>query len=525
MTSADGPVGRNERCPCGSGLRYKHCHGNLLLGSTEEMVEMLRGHMVGEVRRKRQQGLGNPIVSADFKGWRMVAIHHRIAYGKWKTFEDFLFYYIKATLGTDWGTAEIQKPADQKHPVLVWYGMVCEIQARSREKDGELYTMPMTGVVLSYLGLAYDLFTLEHNQSQADDPSVRLQLMNRLRHPNEFASARHEIRVAAQLLRAGFELEWRKKERHKTCEYIATYPATEVRFDVECKIRQSGDPRNNMRTGIGKLVNEALKKQSHLRRIVFLEVNTPLDALTEDWRQFAVEKVRECERSPPMPDMPPAYVFITNHPYHHHLDAPTPGAGVIVEGYKIPDFKYDWSSTLAEALESRKRHAEIEALIASMTEHTEIPSTFDGSVRELSPSQGWTIGHIYQLGDGRSGQLMEAFVDTKKQCAHLLIEGEDGSRNFYTAPLTPNEMMAWSRHPDTFFGDLRPKNQTARTVLDLYDFFQRTNEKLSREQLLRHMSEWPDQDRLAALSQNELADLYSQGQAESASAIAKGVPS
>ncbi|NOY56436.1 MAG: hypothetical protein GXP34_10680 [Actinobacteria bacterium] len=23
-------VGRNERCPCGSGLKYKHCHGNLV---------------------------------------------------------------------------------------------------------------------------------------------------------------------------------------------------------------------------------------------------------------------------------------------------------------------------------------------------------------------------------------------------------------------------------------------------------------------------------------------------------------
>ncbi|MCB1427593.1 MAG: SEC-C domain-containing protein, partial [Nitratireductor sp.] len=22
-----GKVGRNEACPCGSGLKYKHCHG------------------------------------------------------------------------------------------------------------------------------------------------------------------------------------------------------------------------------------------------------------------------------------------------------------------------------------------------------------------------------------------------------------------------------------------------------------------------------------------------------------------
>jgi uncharacterized protein YecA (UPF0149 family) len=24
---AKAKVGRNERCPCGSGLKYKHCHG------------------------------------------------------------------------------------------------------------------------------------------------------------------------------------------------------------------------------------------------------------------------------------------------------------------------------------------------------------------------------------------------------------------------------------------------------------------------------------------------------------------
>ena len=27
-------VGRNERCPCGSGLKYKHCHGGPLRPET-----------------------------------------------------------------------------------------------------------------------------------------------------------------------------------------------------------------------------------------------------------------------------------------------------------------------------------------------------------------------------------------------------------------------------------------------------------------------------------------------------------
>jgi preprotein translocase subunit SecA len=28
-----GQVGRNELCPCGSGKRYKHCHGQLVSAS------------------------------------------------------------------------------------------------------------------------------------------------------------------------------------------------------------------------------------------------------------------------------------------------------------------------------------------------------------------------------------------------------------------------------------------------------------------------------------------------------------
>jgi hypothetical protein len=27
VAPAEGKPGRNERCPCGSGLKYKHCHG------------------------------------------------------------------------------------------------------------------------------------------------------------------------------------------------------------------------------------------------------------------------------------------------------------------------------------------------------------------------------------------------------------------------------------------------------------------------------------------------------------------
>ena len=29
LTNEDKKVGRNEKCPCGSGKKFKHCHGNI----------------------------------------------------------------------------------------------------------------------------------------------------------------------------------------------------------------------------------------------------------------------------------------------------------------------------------------------------------------------------------------------------------------------------------------------------------------------------------------------------------------
>jgi hypothetical protein len=36
--------------------------------------------------------------------------------------------YLKDALGTEWGNAELLKPFDQRHPILVWYHKLCEQQ-------------------------------------------------------------------------------------------------------------------------------------------------------------------------------------------------------------------------------------------------------------------------------------------------------------------------------------------------------------------------------------------------------------
>jgi hypothetical protein len=123
-----GKIGRNEPCPCGSGKKYKRCHGSRdQLG--REIARQQARAAASRVQRERQQGLGKPIISAVFQGTRLVAVKNRLLHSKgWKTFHDFLGDYIKSAIGSDWGNAEIAKPPDQRHPIITWYQAFCHHQ-------------------------------------------------------------------------------------------------------------------------------------------------------------------------------------------------------------------------------------------------------------------------------------------------------------------------------------------------------------------------------------------------------------
>lgn len=85
---------------------------------------------------------------------------------------------------------------------------------------------------------------------------------------------------------------------------------------------------------------------------------------------------------------PEAYVIITNNPYQYTLESKSYRSAVVVEGFKISDFRYDSVyNSLREALEARSRHLEIEQFVKSMRVHYEIPSTFDGEIPELEYHQ------------------------------------------------------------------------------------------------------------------------------------------
>jgi SEC-C motif len=373
-------IGRNEPCLCGSGKKYKRCHGYVEQtdGAIIDLRKLHQQAAVAMVQRERQQGLGNPIISAELNGYRLVAVKNRLLHSQgWKTFHDFLGDYIKMAIGPEWGNSEIAKPLEQRHPILVWYQKCCELQRRFVTQPGKVANTPMTGAVAAYMHLAYDLYALDHNAE------LQEKLLARLRNHDKFTGARYETHVAALFIRAGFDIEFEDETDGSTthCEFTATHKRTGKQFSVEAKRREGS------RLRVGHLFNDALSKHAKHIRVIFIDVNMLDDASDEKPPAFfgkVLRRLRSYEGKP-LNDQarPAAYVFVTNTPWSLYLDAVAPRCAVLAEGFQIPDFKGDTlTPSLRRAIDARAEHIEMHELLRSIQDHTDIPSTFNGEIPE-----------------------------------------------------------------------------------------------------------------------------------------------
>lgn len=511
-----GKIGRNETCPCGSGKKYKRCHGFIdhLEHLRAVMPEMLSRAEAAQIQRKRQQGLGKPIIStvAD-SGVRLVAVNNRLMHSKgWKTFHDFLGDYIWMVLGPEWGNAELAKNPQDRHPILNWYQKLCAHQRTYITQPGKVGTAQMTGADAAYMHLAYDLYALDHN--------VKLQskLVARLRNYDNFEGARYEVFVAAMLIRAGFQIEFENEDDRSTshCEFTATFAKTGRKFSVEAKHRAGG------RLRMGHLLTSALAKHAAHPRIVFIDINVPDDGGEPGGTanmNSAIRKLRAFEgKLINGKAMPPAYLIVTNTPWHHHLDSSSFRCGMDIDGFQIPDFKANVPlPSLRAAIDARERHIEMFELIQFIKDHGDIPSTFDGEIPEFAFEDGISrllIGQSYLVKDEngieRVGKLTTATVAEAEQKAYCGLSLDNGKGIICAWQLSELEMAAWRRHPDTFFGEVGQRSSKANTPLELYDFFLNSYRNTPKERLLEWMAGAPDFAALAKLDQAKLASIYSE---------------
>lgn len=478
------------------------------------MHETMKAHAEAQrVQRERQQGLGKPIIAAEAFGQRFVAVKNRLLHSQtWRTFHDFLVDYIKMAMGPDWGTAEIAKPLEHRHPILIWYHLVCEHQQRFITEAGKVHSAPMTGAVAAYMRLAYDLYALDHNAE------LQEKLINRLRNHDNFPGARYEVFVAATLIRAGFEIEFENEDDRRTshCEFTATFTRTGKHFSVEAKHRAGN------KFGLGRQLNRALAKQANFTRIVFIDINIPDDTIDNNISarlSTALTGLQAFEgRKINGQALPNAYLFITNTPWHHHLELENFRCSSVADGFQIPDFKQDFTfPSLREAIVARERHIEMHELLRSIHDHADIPSTFGGEIPEFAFGEGLPrllIGQRYLIkgndGSERPGLLTTATVAEPECIAYCGLSFDDGTAGIYTWPLSDVEMAAWRKHPDTFFGEVGQRTTTANTPLELYDFFLNSYRQTPRERLLELMAEAPDIGEISKLDQPTLASIFAE---------------
>lgn len=508
-------IGRNDPCPCGSGSKFKRCHGQHRPKGEASQLMTVSQRQASIIQRQREQGFGRPIIAGTLGSHQIVAVKNRIHYStKWRTFHDFLFDFIKRKLDPAWGTAEIDKPFALRHPILVWYDHLCRAQ-QMHGKAGQVSSMPANGAVLSYLRLAYDLYSMEHNSD------LQAKLIRRLKNPDQFMAARYELFVAATMIRAGYTIALEDEDDRTSshCEFVATHTATGRQFSVEAKCRTGEGLRP------GRQLQRALAKRADHERIVFIEL--ALSELTEGEdlpRELkgALQLIRRLEGTKDKHGnvLPHAYVFLTNSPAHLNLESLDIRSYVVGEGFQIPQFKLDAEFlSLRAAIDAKSRDKPLLDILESVRDHAFPPTTFDGEIQEyalgiLDPAQRLIIGRRYQFDDGNGGKkigvLTTATVVENESKVYGAVSFEDGSAQIFGWDMQEAELNVWKRHSDTFFGEPARRSNQTDNPLELYEFFHNGYKDTSREQLLELLKGASDMSDLQTKEQADLVSIYAE---------------
>ncbi|NTH65306.1 SEC-C domain-containing protein [Agrobacterium rhizogenes] len=524
-------IGRNQTCPCGSGKKYKRCHGSF----AEPVVRTAKLQKIhefgkrqptkaGELLRIQQQGMGKQIESFQIDSTRFVIAGDQIYRSeRWQTFIDFLCDYILDKFGRAWAKSEHDRCTPPEHPLLTWFVELRKLHSDTPGEEGGVRNLPLTGAAMCFFGLAYNLYLLQHN--------VELQerYLARLRNIGNFQGAYYELIVASVLIQAGFRLELEDETdgTAKHCEFSAISPSGR-KFWVEAKSRSvAGILGKSSADGISKSVrdpttrltkhlNDALEKPAADERLIFIDLNAP-HAQTESgepfWLNSAVQRLDARERT--LSDGQTSYIFVTNLPYHRYLDAIEIGREVLAFGLGISDFSKPGHKTIVSMYRAKQKHLDAHRIMDELRSYPRLPSTFDGSL----PSQTFggslppiAIGQTYffdSIGDaGAVAKVTTAVMFPDQKRIMIGVSTEDGQHLLLSEDATDEQVADYLKHPDVYFGEIQNVTRQAKTPLELFEFFLETYSKSSKEDLLKFMNSFPQFEALRSLPQEELALIY-----------------
>ena len=502
-------VGRNEPCPCGSGKKFKHCHGVMGLQpvhTSDDLAGIGKNAAAQERIRQTQQGLGKPIIATRWLDQQVVAVGDKLYYSKtWKTFIGFLGDYLKSTFGSDWGNDEIAKPLAERHPLMQWDDALFRLKRRQTTVPGQIAHLPLVGFVACYFSVAYNLYLLEHNVT------LQALLIKRLKDPRNFQGAYYELQVARAFLLAGFtlELEDETDPSKQHCEFNATSPVTGKKYWVEAKMRgvagelgrttADGGASSKPLSTLIKQLNRALAKPADNERMIFLDLNAEMPtnisqdsppALMEDVnRRLAKYETKELQ------DGKRAYLFVTNLNFHKKPGELAQGLAWLV-GLGIPDFARPGLIRLSDFYMQGQKHADALLVAEELARILNWPTTFDGSLPsnlvggEPPPI---LIGESYCFeGAGRNGKdivgtVINATMLEEVKSVLVEVRCADDSHCVFKLPVSETQVADYQAHPDAYFGEIVRPQKEVKTPLEFFEVLMHSFADMSREELLGYL--------------------------------------
>jgi len=338
-------VGRNSLCPCGSGSKFKFCHGRH--PGTPPGKHAPIGDQVAHVAKAfkeqeaRQQALLNRVghihvpATANIANLRIVSVFNRIyQIDKRQTPMDFMDSLMTEWFGETWWNAEIAKPDTQRHPVAFWSDSIRKHRTGLQRDTRGYVSTPLSGINAAWYTLAWDMWVTANHGLMTE------RMLHRLRLVNEFQGARYELTAITVYLRAGYkvvpEAEDQKGVLHP--EFVASKPANDELISVEAKSRHRpgilgypGNPEEGagVRAGITRLLHQAISKSRPHPHVAFIDLNLPpfSGALLEEPPIKEVMSVlqRKFNKFADSAGFPASLIIFTNNPHHYSsTDKPNP---------------------------------------------------------------------------------------------------------------------------------------------------------------------------------------------------------